>query len=280
MAIFPANRRRQIAHLITQQGSCTIADLSRRFDVSEMTIHRDLAALEEMGLLRKTRGGAVAPDQPTLVPVDYQMRLRDQPEEKDLIGAAAARFVRNGDTILIESGTTALSVARNLRGFVDLVIYTNGPLALLELAPIPGVEVYSTGGMLSKRTMSLVGPDAEATLARVRADKCFIGASGFTIEEGVTDPLPLESSVKRRIVASSQEVFLVLTPDKFGRVLPHITTPLEAIDVVITHRDLPEADCQALSARGIRCVTVPGPEAAASPNGQEEDVAHASGKGR
>lgn len=257
MSTFPAERRRQIARMISEQGSCTIADLSRRFDVSEMTIHRDLAVMDEMGLLRKTRGGAIAADKPGLVSVDYQMRLGANPEQKEMIGAAAVQFIRNGDTVIIESGTTALSVARNCRGFADLIVYTNGPLALLELAQIPGVDVYSTGGQLSKRTMSLVGPEAERALSRVRADKCFIGASGFTLEEGVSDPLPLESSVKRRMIESSQEVYLVLTPDKFGRLAQQITAPIEAIDAIITHRDLPDHYCRELSARGIRCITVP-----------------------
>jgi len=254
--VFAAERRRRIARIVNGQGSCSIAELARMLNVSEMTIHRDLSVLESMGLLRKTRGGALAAE-PYLVPVDYQDRLRSSQAEKDAIGRAAAEFIRDGDTIILEASTTALSVARYCRKFTNLLVYTNSPLVVVEMSQMPGVEVYCCGGLLSKRTMCLVGPDAEQLFATIRPDKCFLGANGLTVEEGVTDPLPMEASIKRRMVEVSQEVFVVATHDKFGRVSSHISAPLQAIDVVVTDAGTSEEYIQALTEHGVRCVVAP-----------------------
>jgi DeoR family fructose operon transcriptional repressor len=223
------------------------------FNVSEMTIHRDLKTLDKTGLLRKTRGGALAPE-PYLVMADYQSRLKSFEKEKDAIGCRAMEFIQNGDTILLGPGTTCLSIARQCYGFSDLTVITNGSLIILELAKIPGVAVYSTGGLLSKTVMAYVGPDAEKQLTNTRPDKCFIGANGITLEDGVTDPLPLEASIKRKMVEVAQEVYLVATPDKFGRVAQHVSFPLEAVDVIIMHVDTPDDYCEELATKEINCI--------------------------
>lgn len=251
--MFPAERRRQIVQRVNEQGSLSIPQLSRLFNVSEMTIHRDLDALANMGLLYKTRGGALASEK-QIVPFDYQQRLNSYPLEKDVIGHCAAQFIHNGDTILLEAGTTSLSVACHCRNFDNLTVYTNGPMVALELAQVQGVEVYSTGGLLSKLTMAYVGPEAERVISQIRPDKCFLGANGFTLQDGVTDPLPLEASIKRKMVEVSQEVYLVITPDKFGHVAPHVSVPVDAIDIIILHKDTPEHYFQELTDHNVRYV--------------------------
>jgi DeoR/GlpR family transcriptional regulator of sugar metabolism len=102
--------------------------------------------------------------------------------------------------------------------------------------------------------MAFVGPETEQFITLLRPDKCFVGAHGFTLAEGVTDPIPLAASCKRKMVEVSQEVYLVVTPDKFGNVAQQISIPLEAIDVVITHENTPKHYIDELAARGIRCV--------------------------
>jgi DeoR/GlpR family transcriptional regulator of sugar metabolism len=251
--MFPADRRRQIAHYVNEHGSTSITELSAMFNVSEMTIHRDLKTLDQTGLLRKTRGGALAPE-PYLVLADYQSRLKSYEKEKEAIGCRALEFIQNGDTILLGPGTTCLSIARQCYGFNDLTVITNGPLIILELAKIPGITVHSTGGLLSKTVMAYVGPVAEKYLSTIRPDKCFIGANGITLEDGITDPLPFEASIKRKMVEVAQEVYLVATPDKFGHVSQHVSFPLEAVDVIIMHKDTPDEYCQGLESKAIRCV--------------------------
>jgi DeoR/GlpR family transcriptional regulator of sugar metabolism len=255
--MFPAERRRKIERLVNEQGTVSITELSEIFSVSEMTIHRDLKALERMGALQKMRGGALA-SQPYLGPTDYRKRQASYQEEKDIIGRKAIQFIKDGDTIFLGPGTTVLSVARHCRSFRNLTVYTNGPAIVNELATIPGVEVHCTGGMLSKSTMAFVGPDTEHVISLLRPDKCFVGAHGFTLENGVTDALPLEASSKRRIVEVTQEVYLVVTADKFGHVAQHVAVPLEAIDVVITHAEVPEQYLEQLCHCDVRCVIANG----------------------
>lgn len=251
--MFPAERRRKIVQYVKDRGGISIAALSEILNVSEMTIHRDLNALNEMGLLRKTRGGALAFEE-QMVPIDYQDRLQSYPVEKDRIGRKAVEFIRDGETVFFEAGTTSLSAARYCTGFSRLTVFTNGPMIALELAKVPGVEIYSTGGMLSKQTMALVGPQAEKVLSEIRPDKCFISAHGVTVTDGLTDPLPLETSVKRKIIEVAQEVYLLATPNKFGRISAHISAPIEAIDVVVTNAETPGEFIQALKSKNIRCI--------------------------
>jgi DeoR family transcriptional regulator, fructose operon transcriptional repressor len=253
MPMFAAERRRQIAQIVNGQGSCSISELARMFEVSEMTIHRDLSALEQLGLLRKTRGGAMAAE-PYAIPLDYQGRLQSLQPEKEAIGRAAAQFIHDGDTIILEASTTSLAIVRHCRSLTNVIIYTNNPLVVIDGAQLPGAELYCSGGVLSKRTMALVGPDAERSFSGVRASKCFVGANGLSLEEGVTDPLPLEASAKRKIVEVSQEVYVVATHDKFGRVAPQVSIPLQGIDVVITDKGSDPEFLRRLTERGIRCV--------------------------
>jgi DeoR/GlpR family transcriptional regulator of sugar metabolism len=251
--MFPAERRRKIERLVHEKGTVSISTLSEMFDVSEMTIHRDLNALEHMGALQKMRGGALA-SQPYTVPTEYRKRLISYQQEKDIIGRRAVEFIKDGDTIFIDPGTTGLSIAHHCRGFRNLTVYTNGPAIVSELASIEGVEVHCTGGLLAKCTMAFVGPEAERVISRLRPDKSFIGAHGFTLDNGVMEPLPLEASVKRCLVEVTQEVYLVVTAEKFGHIAQHVAAPLEAIDVVVTHDDTPPHYLKELERNGIRCV--------------------------
>ena len=256
VSMFPAERRREIERLVSTEGAISIAKLSDQFGVSEMTIHRDLKLLEDLGSIEKTRGGAVA-SRPYIVPTEYWKRLKSNEDLKIAIGNKALEFIEEGDTIYLDPGTTSLHLARVLQGFNNLTVYTNGPAIVTELSKMSGVEVYSTGGLLSKSSMAYVGPDAERIISKIRPAKCFVGAHALTIANGVSDPFPMEASLKRMAVEVSQEVYLIVTPDKFGYVAPHISVPLEAIDIIITNDTAPEIFIKELEANKIHCVLAP-----------------------
>ena len=110
---------------------------------------------------------------------------------------------------------------------------------------------------MAKPEMAYVGPETEQAIAGLRPDKCFIGAHGFTLEEGVCDPTPISAAFKRKMVEVSQAVYLVVTPDKFGNIAPQISVPLDAIDGVITNQNTPDMYIEGLIASCIRCVVVP-----------------------
>lgn len=256
MTKFPAERRREIERLVNSEGSMSISELSGIFKVSEMTIHRDLKTLEMIGAVEKTRGGAIAAG-PYVVPLKYRKRLKSNEDLKDDIGRKAVEFIKDGDLIFLGPGTTSLGVARNLKGFENLTVFTNGPAIVIELSKKKGIELHCTGGTLSKSTMAYEGPETERIISKLIPDKCFVGAYAFNIAKGVTDPMLLAASSKRRIVEVSQEVYILATPDKFGNVVPHLSVPLEAIDVVITNENAPENFVKELLSRKIQCVLAP-----------------------
>ena len=240
--------------MVNDQGVASIQELSDQFSVSEMTIHRDLNALESMGVLRKIRGGAESP-RSHLVPMDFSQRMASFQKEKEAIGKRASEFIKADDTVFFGPGTTSIMVARHCHGVENFIAYTNGPQVVYELAKLNGVEVHCSGGLLSRRSMAYLGPEAEEAIKWLRPDKCFIGVHGL-VEDGVLDPDIMTASMKRRIVEVSQEVYLVITPDKFGNMAPQVSFPLEAIDVVITHHRVPEEYLRAFDKRGIHCVIV------------------------
>lgn len=251
--MFPAQRRREIAERINENGYVSIAELSVQFGVSEMTIHRDLYALEEIGRIKKTRGGAVS-QADISVPVSFRARLAVHEDAKDRIGRKAAGLIRDGETVFLDASTTCMYIAKNLGRMERLTVYTNGPMVAIELAEKEGVEVYCISGLLSKETMALVGPQAESSLGALRPDKCFIGALGISVEEGIMDPYFPEASVKRVVMNVSQEVFLVAAADKFSQIGPHLTAPLEMIGVVITDLTARKEHTDACLKMGIRVI--------------------------
>lgn len=253
--MFPAQRRRIIAQQINELGYVSISDLCDQFHVSEMTIHRDLYALEEIGQIKKTRGGAVS-QKDLLVPVSYRARAVIHEEEKDKIGKKAAELIHDGETIFLDASTTSMYIAKNLNNYEKLTVYTHGHMIISALMEKQGIEVYSTGGLLSTNTLALVGTSAEKAIGILRPDRCFIGAAGISLDEGILDPSLPEASMKRAIVDASREVFLVATADKFDQIAPYITAPLEMIDVIITDNTISEKYVNELNKKGIRCLLV------------------------
>jgi DeoR family fructose operon transcriptional repressor len=250
--MFPAERKRKIAQLVAQRGAVTISELSQMFQVSEMTIHRDLAQLQALGFLEKTYGGAIS--RHTFVNPDFTVRLKSNVAEKAGIAARAEELVKDGDSIILDASTTCLLLARRLRQKKNLTVFTTGPHALLELAGSPGLTVYATGGLLSSETMSLVGAEAERFLARLHVNKCFVGANSVTVEHGITDPYPPEAEVKRRIVEASDEVFLLADHSKFGAIALVTAVDLKAVDLVLTDTGTAPSQLQALEEAGIRYI--------------------------
>lgn len=250
-SMFPAERRRQIALQINEQGYVSIASLCDQFHVSEMTIHRDLYALEELGQIKKTRGGAVSQND-LQVPISYRARAAIHEEDKDRIGKMAAGLIHDGETVYLDASTTSMYIAKNLGKYERLTVYTHGHMISATLAEKQGVDVYSTGGMLSKDTMAFVGSYAERAIGALRPDKCFIGAAGISLEEGVLDPYYPEASMKRVIANASREVILVAVSDKFDKIAPHVSVPVEMLDVIITDGSITEKYMEELAKRGIR----------------------------
>lgn len=231
--MFPVERRNEILKIVQERGTIKIVELSTLLRVSEMTIHRDLQKLEASGLLEKSYGGVHVRHTLTSEP-DYMTRTHESVPEKNDIGAYAAQFVQDGDSLIVDASTTALYFVQHLRSKRDLTIITTGLNPQMELASMDGFTVYAAGGMLSRSTGCYVGHHVTDFLSTVHADKCFIGANSIDVEHGVTDPYYLESEVKRKMVTASEQVFLLADHTKFGRVSMHRSFPLSQIDMIVT----------------------------------------------
>lgn len=243
-----------MAELVQQRGALRVGDLIELFDVSGETIRRDFAVLEGRGLLTRAHGGALAPE--VHIETSYGRRMREHPDEKDEIARVAADLVHDGNTIILDSGTTMGVLAGYLKSKSDLVVITNGVSHVDELLENPTMTVVMTGGMVRRTTLGSVGDLAVATLETLRADHTFIATHGFSADAGLTYPSFEEVAVKRAMIASGARVTLLADGSKCGRTSMVRVAPLTALDRIITTPPIPEEERQRFEELGIELVVV------------------------
>jgi DeoR/GlpR family transcriptional regulator of sugar metabolism len=235
--LFPAERHQQILTLLAQAGRVAVGDLSQRFSVSEVTIRADLQELAEQGLLIRTHGGAVPADRaPELA---LNLRRQQQVAEKDRIGAAAAAAINHGEAVFLDTSSTSLAIAQNLKRHRDLTILTNSLALAQSLINTHSITVVLAGGTLQRDTMSLVGPDGLDTLKKFNIQKGFFGAHGLDALAGLTDVSAAEAEVKRQVIPLCREVIAVLDATKWGRVGLASFARLDQLRSIVTNEPIP-----------------------------------------
>lgn len=248
-------RRRAILDILNREGRLLVGELARHFKTSQVTIRKDLDVLQAQGLVHRSHGGALpvregALEDPTLLEKEKLHR-----KEKLHIAAAAAAMVKEGQVVILDSGTTTTAIARALRNFRKLTIVTNAVNIAAELAGTE-VEVILTGGTLRKNSFSLVGPMAEETLRHLNADILFLGVDGIDAQYGLSTPNLLEAKVNRLMVEGAKRTVAVCDSSKFGRRSLSQILPLSAIHGVITDRGIPKNELKALKKAGIEMTLV------------------------
>jgi len=257
--LFLQERLNQILSFLQEQGRVSVSQLSKRFDVSAVTVRNDLAALEQQGLLLRTHGGAMLKPSPvnsSVEPPAFVLRKELRAAEKERIGRAAAELVRDGDSIALDASTTVWQIARQLKDRRELTVVTNGLFVALEFLEAPGVTVVMPGGSLRAASASLVGDQGAGILERYHVQKGFFGGGGFTLEEGLTDTNQYEVQLKQRMVARSKEVIAVVDSSKWGQVTFASLVSVEQLDRVITDREAPPDMVATLRERGISVTLV------------------------
>jgi DeoR family transcriptional regulator of aga operon len=211
-------RRRRILDRLERQEAVTVEDLARGFAVSTVTIRGDLEALSDAGLLVRSHGGALRrlesyPD----VPLQVKQTL--QQPQKLKIAARAARMVGDNEILVLDSGTTTLEIARQLRRAAPkgLTVITNALNIAVELCAAPQIRVIMLGGLLRHSSQSLVGPHAAQGLHGLSADRAFIGVDGLDVELGLMTPDVLEAELTAVMMEVAREVVIVADSSKFGR---------------------------------------------------------------
>jgi DeoR/GlpR family transcriptional regulator of sugar metabolism len=246
-------RRQRIIERIETEGSIAVADLSRRFAVSEMTIRRDLRALENEGLLRRVYGGAISARGRGYEP-PYLVRAAKQGGDKQRIGQRAAELVYDGDSIALDVGTTTLEVARHLKGKQNLTIITASLPIANELVNHPGIRLIITGGILRDGELSMVGHLAERSLRDVHVDKAFVGIGGISLEAGLTEFNLEDALVKRAMIACAAECIVVADSSKFGCTAFAAVAPFSQVRTIVTDVGLGDEMVARLRAANIELI--------------------------
>jgi len=243
-------RRRRIRELLREEGRVTVEALAARFDISLVTIRADLSTLESAGALTRTHGGALSlPDADQSLDVK-QLQHR---AEKQRIAAAAADLIRDGETLILDSGTTTAEIARRIR-ILDLKsinVITNALNIAALLIDVPAVRLIVPGGILRRESNSLSGPMAETALAALRANRLYLGADAVDPQIGVMTPHLAEAELNAKMIGISQQVVVVADSSKFARRNISLIARVEQLHMLITDRAAPEDAVEQLRQRGV-----------------------------
>jgi len=251
-------RELSIIRQLRASGVVRVSGLSEMLGVSENTIRRDLHRLQNLGILKRTYGGAIlCEDSKGLDDIEWQERARKFPKEKERIGYAAAEMIKDGEAIILDAGTTTMQIARCLNNERNLTVVTNAVNIGMELSNKKGVTVVLTGGIFREISVSLVGPLAEDFLNNnIHVDKVFLSAGGVNVENGVTNANTIEVPIKRAMVRAAKETILVVTHDKIGKSSFTQIVPINEVDKIITDRDSPKDQVELIRKQGIEVILV------------------------
>lgn len=249
-------RRRHIRELVAERGRITVAELVTMFDISQVTVRSDLNALAEIGAVVRTRGGALAQRADEDLPIGVKQTLRRA--EKMRIAEAAVQLIGEGQTIVLDSGTTTAEIAKQIRGLKlqSINVITNALNIAVLLAGAPHVTLIMLGGVLRPSSYSLGGPQAEAALQGLHADILFLGFDGLDPEIGVMTPHLLEARLNSRMLEIARSVVAVGDSSKIGRRSLSVIAKIEQVDRIITDAGAAPETVEALRARGAQVVLV------------------------
>lgn len=242
-------RQQTILQVLDARGQVTIADLSARFSVSEMTIRRDLAQLETEGLLRRTHGGAVRTASGSFEP-PFAMRARLNQDAKRAIAANVAGRLADGQTLILDGGSTGTAIAEAIAGRSLTVCALNMRVAEILISS-PNTRVMIPGGFIRHGELSLTGPAAERTLADHRFDTYVMTVSAIDAAAGLTEWNIDDAAIKRAALASSARCIVACDSSKFGQTAFARIAPLAAADLIVTDAEVHAEHRQAISAGAV-----------------------------
>ena len=243
------DRRHRILERVAEDQTIHVGDFAREFDVSEMTIRRDIRRLERDGFVRQTYGGATA-HLTRALDVAFNARALQHTREKRQIGMHATRMLGDARVIFLGIGTTAEQFARFLRAGPDLTVVT-ASLPTASLLGTRPVDVVCLGGAVRRDELTCIGPVAAATLARFRFDVAVIGAAGLSARWGLTEVDDDEAEIQRLVIERSARVIVIADGSKIGAATNAIVATAGAIHTLVTDRSAPPAELADLTEAGL-----------------------------
>ena len=243
-AMFSEQRRQKILEILKGEPFVRVAHLERVLNTSQASIRRDLRALEEAGLLKRTHGGASSN-----LAAGFELSLVQKEDrfksEKAAIAKIAVGLIAEGETIMLDAGSTTLQIARELKQRRNIKVVTNAVNVASELSESE-IEVIVTGGTLRRNTLALVGPLAGNALTGLHVDKLFLATNGMDIKQGLTSPNLIEAQTKKAMLDCAREVILVADHSKVGRIAFTQVCRLDRVQCIITDAGAPPDFIQAL----------------------------------
>ena len=249
------DRRVKILEILDIQGQIKIKELSEIFNVSEVTIRNDLTKLEEKDLLIRTRGGGIKTQ---WVSIDYHLKEKAKRHliEKQAIGKKTIELIKDNDTIILDSGTTTLEVAKNLSIFKNITVITNALNIISQLIHYPNIKVIVLGGNLRNSSLSMIGPIADVNLKNYYCDKFIMGVDSINSQHGISTPTIEEAHLNRLMIDISKEVIVVTDSSKFLRRSFAFIAPITKINTIVTDSKISASDLQNLQSANIRTIIV------------------------
>lgn len=249
-------RRMRILDWLQEEGSARVRELSEAFQVSEATIRMDLERLESEGHILREHGGAYLKTMPQQVGTMSLQHIENM-DKKRRIGACAAALVGDGETIILDAGSTTTEIAHCLLDRHDLTIITNALNIAIILGGVPGYAVHMPGGQFKAPTLSLSGDKSVDYFRNIFAGKLFLATAGVSFDTGLTLPSFADLQLKEAMIAAASHVYLVADSTKINRTS---FTRLGALDVIhsfITDDGIRDEDARAFEARGVELIIAP-----------------------
>ena len=255
-AVSMEDRRRQIRALVDVAGRVSSDELAQRFNTSAVTIRSDLRALAASGALLRTHGGAVSHREGDEVPL--AIRAGHHHGEKVRIAQAAVAMIRDGDTILLDSGSTTHELAKQLalKPLTSVNVITNALNVAMSLAHAPHVHLVMLGGVLRANSFTLSGPQSEAALATLSADRLFLGVDSLDPERGLMTPHLMEAQLNAKMIRVAREVIAVADSSKLQRRNLSVIGALDCLDMLITDVHAHPSVVNAIRDRGVDVMVV------------------------
>ena len=250
-----SSRRERIVALLRAHNSVQIPALAEMFGVSTQTLRKDLNFLDAKGVCTRSSGGALL-RLGALSPVEeaIDVRRRRHADEKTRIGRAAAALIRAGESVLLDSGTTTLQIARHLNVADPLVVVTNDVGIMNELAARETVQLVFLGGTLRRKNLSFYGTQTERALDGLHVDKLFLAADGFHIDKGVTTHYEPEALLNRLMCRAASEIIVVTDSSKFGRICLHKILEPQGVARLVTDAGVSDETRAELARIGVEVI--------------------------
>jgi len=255
--MIPVERQEIIKRELEKNKFVSVSELAKKLGISISTVRRDLVDMENEGQIERTHGGAILIGSKfTNESIAHNSRAGKHIKEKQIIGKKVAQLVENAGCIILDNGTTTLAVARNLRPVQPLKVITDSIEIAYELRDRNNITVLITGGILRHDAYNLYGSFAEHMLDSVHAQVCILGASGFTIKEGLTKHDVEALPVRKKMVDISHKLICVVDSSKIGVTGIVSVCPAERVDMLITDSGIDSEMKERLENIGVEVIIV------------------------